>query len=182
MTESSLKAGSSTWWPLLGVGGVLLIVTWGGYALADVTEAAPMTIAPGVEIQLAEGWELSSSTEDPPGAVLVAGSGYLYVAVVESQQFGLELLSSYVEGPLGEGATSFAVSPPTELPPWGESVSAVRASYTGRWEGLWFPIEGEVTVVSYQGLSVLYDGWADQGQYDIVRNDIDAMMTAAAVP
>jgi hypothetical protein len=60
---------------------------------------------------------------------------------------------------------------------------AAVASYVGLFEGVATPIEGEVIgIISASGTAVVLDGWASQGTYGPVHDQVAAMAASVAIP
>jgi hypothetical protein len=179
------------WLPLLGLMGVIVFVTLGGFLFSggaatpvfagDVEVGTPVEVAQGVTIQPARGWEVTDQVDDPPGVVLAGGSGRLLAGVPGGTGSPEELLNFYVSGYLEPQASQLSVgdAEPVSLP----AGTAVLASYAGVFEGVAVPLEGEViAIVAPLGVGVVLDGWAQQGSYELVRDQVLAMAESVAVP
>ncbi len=76
--------------------------------------------------------------------------------------------------PLAVGPTT-----PSELRP---GQTAVRATYSGSFEGIAYPVEGEVTAVQGTDVTVIFDAWAGFGELDLARAEIERMIGGASIP
>jgi hypothetical protein len=170
---------------------VILFVTLGGFlfsgSAADSTFAGEVEVggatpvAAGVTIRPAGGWQVSETVEDPPGTLLGDGTGWLLAGVPEGTGRPKELLEFYVSTYLEPNSSQLSVG---SIEPFGAPAGeAVVASYVGVFEGVAVPIQGQViAIVAPSGTGVALDGWAAQGAYGSVRQEVEAMAASVVIP
>jgi hypothetical protein len=171
---------------------VLAFVVFGGFLFAGDPGAAgqeltdggepgePIPVAPGVTLFPPAGWTVQEQFQDPPGVRLIAGAGNLLALVRGGGGDPQALLDEYVTQILEPEASQLSVSEIQSVPlPSG--LPALRIAYLGVFEGVEAPLEGEVTVVVASGNSVAFDGWAPEGQYPAIREDVRTMVETAEV-
>jgi hypothetical protein len=189
--ETSSPPTERRWPPLIGLMAVIGFVTFGGFFFSGVPSGSslagevevgqPVDVAFGVTIQPAAGWEVTDEVGDPPGVILSGGNGLLLVGVPGGAGTPEELVDLYVSGYLEPQASQLSVG-------GAETVSlpagpAAVASYVGVFEGVDVPIEGEVFgIIGATGTAVVLDGWAPEGSYAIVRDQVAAMAGTVAIP
>jgi hypothetical protein len=184
----------SKWLPAIAVLAVILFVTFGGFLLAGDPSAAerritgsegtpgePVSVGP-VTVRLLPGWSVAQEIRDPPQLRLTNGAAQLYVAIppLPGAQEGHVL--AYVDEVLRPQASQLSVSPvqPIALP---NDIPAAMAAYVGQFNDVQTPLEGEVVAqISPAGTAVLFDGWAPEGQFVGVREDVRTMIGTAEVP
>jgi hypothetical protein len=167
---------------------VLLFVTLGGFlfvpsginAVGDSTDPdVPIEVSPGVFVTPLQGWEVGETVAGTPQHVLrlVKGNGILDVFSISFSGTATDLYLAYVNEILSVGATQlqFQEEPePIQLP---SGLLAARGGYSGTFEGVSAPIEGEVTgVLTAIGEGLAFDGWAQQGQYGFVADEVRQMV------
>jgi hypothetical protein len=169
----------------------MLFVTLGGFLFSgsasdstlagEVEVGGPVEVSGGVTIQPAAGWEQSETYADPPGILLGDGTGWLLVQVPEGTGTPQELLNFYVANTLEPGASSLSVG---NVEPYNAPAGeAITASYVGVFDGVAVPIEGQViAIVAPSGTGVALDGWAAQGLYAGVREQVEAMVETVVIP
>lgn len=179
------------WLPLIGLMAVILFVTFGGFLFGGVPEGsalggevevgAPVDVAGGVTIRPATGWEVAEQGTDPPGVLLGGGGGWLLAGVPEGTGTPEELVEFYVTTYLEPQASQLSVG--TAEPLSHPAGSALVASYFGAFEGVGVPLEGEViAIVAPSGVGVVLDGWAQQGTYGAVSDQVAAMAASLRIP
>jgi hypothetical protein len=184
----------SRWLSTVGALAVILFVAFGGYVLAGDTTAAgqeitgdqgepgaPVPVGP-VSVRPAPGWTIAEQIPEPPQLRLTRGAAQLFVVIPPLEASPDENLQSYVEEVLAPQARQLSVSPvrPVELPS-GQPASLL--SYVGTFDGVASPLEGEVVaLVSPSRTPVVFDGWAPEGQWVAVREDVRTMVGTAEVP
>jgi hypothetical protein len=163
---------------------VLLFVTLGGFLFGgvpsgstitgDVQVGQPIEVAGGVSIKPAAGWVVEDQSLDPPGVILTNGSGLLLAGLLGGTTSPDKVVEAYVSGYLQPQASQLSVG---TLEPYSVPAGpAVAASYVGVFEGVDVPIEGEVIgIISPSGTAVVLDGWAPEGAYPVVRDQVAAM-------
>lgn len=181
------------WLPLIGLMAVILFVTFGGFLFSGIPEGSalggevevgnPVEIAGRVTIRPAGGWEVASANEDPlpPGVQLTGGGGWLLAAVPVGTGTPEELVEFYVSTYLEPQASQLSVG--SAEPLTHSAGSALTASYVGAFEGVGVPLEGEViAIVAPSGVGVVLDGWAQQGTYGAVSDQVAAMAASVVIP
>ena len=151
------------------------------FAPDEVEVGNPVPVAGGVVISPAAGWEQSAPSDDPPGIVISNGTGWLLAGVPSGSGTARELLNFYVVTYLEPTASQLSLG--TVEPFATQTGEAVVASYVGVFEGVAVPIEGQViAIVGTSGIGVAIDGWAAQGSYGTVRNQVEAMAASVVIP
>ena len=179
------------WLPLIGLLAVIGFVTFGGFLFPSTDAGSllsgegvggnPVPVAGGVTIEPAEGWGVADSVEDPPGILLNGGSGWLLVGVPAGTGTLQELLQFYVSNYLEPEASQLQVGAPEGVAL--QQGTGLTAPYIGVFEGVATPIEGEViAVIGASGTGVILDGWAPQGTYGGVKDDVRAMAQSLVLP
>lgn len=179
------------WLPLLALLGVMAFVTLGGFLFSgspagtafagDVEVGSAVEVAHGVTIQPAAGWQIAEPVVSPQGVVLEGGNGRLLVGVPGGIGSPEELVAYYASNFLEPQASQLSVGEvePLSLP----AGPAAVARYVGLFEGVATPIEGEVIgIVSPSGTAVVLDGWASQGNYGPVHDQVVAMAASVVIP
>jgi hypothetical protein len=172
---------------------IILFVTFGGFLLAgkpglageEITGGGepgpPVTVVEGVTIHPAPGWSLTDRLTEPQGVRLISGTGNLLVLVSPVGGGPEGQLLAYIEQVLEPEATQLSVTPVQPITIPSGNVAAV-ASYVGAFQGASSPLEGEVVaVVGASGTAVVFDGWAQEGQFGAARDDVRAMVAGAEV-
>lgn len=179
--------------PLFGLLAVMAFVTVGGFFFSgspaqtalpgggDVGTGPAIEVSQGVTIEPADGWVVAGPVGDPPGVVLEGGNGRLLVGVPGGTGSPEELVSFYATNYLEPQASQLSVGDiePMSLP----AGTAAVAPYVGVFEGVQVPIEGEViAVISASGTAVAMDGWAPQGTYGAVHEQVLVMAGSLGIP
>jgi hypothetical protein len=171
---------------------VITFVTLGGFLFSgsgaetsfapdEVEVGNPIPVAGGVVIRPAAGWEQSQPSEDPPGIVISNGTGWLLAGVPSGSGTPQELLNFYVATYLEPSASQLSVGTVESFA--SQTGEAVMASYVGVFEGVAVPIEGQViAIVGGSGIGVAIDGWAAQGSYGAVRDQVASMAASVVIP
>ncbi len=184
------QAPPGRWLPLLGLIAVLLFVTLGGFLFsgdaAEVTGdveagATPIEVSGGVSIRPAAGWVEDERVIDPRGVILTSGNGLLLAGVLGGAGSPEEIVEHYVSGYLDPQASQLSTGTVERVSlPAGP---AVVSSYVGVFEGVDVPIEGEVIgILSPSGTAVVLDGWAPEGLYATVGDEVAAMAASVVAP
>ncbi|MDQ3492882.1 MAG: hypothetical protein M3452_06430 [Chloroflexota bacterium] len=162
---------------------MILIVGSGAVAAEAVAglPSRPVNVARDITIAPAGEWEFGGRTDDDRGILLSKGSVSLVVSVQDraaSPEAALEALfddwQSESDAPLAVGPVSAIDLRPGQ--------AAVRASYSGTFEGIGYPVEGEVTVIQGAQATVIFDAWAGFGDFVLSRAEIDQMTREASIP
>jgi hypothetical protein len=161
---------------------VLLFVTLGGFLFGgssgavagDVVLGSPVAVTENVSIQLAEGWTVAQALQNPPGIVVTGAGGNALIGVPPGSGAPDDLLEFYVNEILASEAQQLSVG---EAEPLGlASGSALAASYVGVFPDVGAPLEGQViAIVAPTGVGVVVDGWAPEGTYISIEDQVLAM-------
>lgn len=173
---------------------VLLFVSFGGFVVAGEPSAAtqevtggpeepgqPIQLAPGIGITVPAGWSVEQPGGQPPALRLSNGIGQMYVAVSPVSGEPLDQLEAYLDEVLRPQASQISTSTaqPIELP---SGNPAAYFAYVGTFEGVNVPLEGEVAaVVAPSGTALVVDGWAPEGQFVSVQDDVHSTVLSAEV-
>jgi hypothetical protein len=162
---------------------MLTIVGSGMVAAESVQDlpAGPVTIADGVVVVPAGGWEFAGRTEDERGVLLSNGGGSLFITVVTGSHAPNAVLDQVLaewQAVEGTQITTGEVEPSLLRP----GQAAAKVSYSGSFEGIAYPVEGEVTAVQGATTSVVFDAWAGEGDFPFIRPAVERMVTEATVP
>ena len=175
------------WLPPLAVFGLIVLLTFGGWAVASTLAkpAGPPVGFPGVvTVQPLSGWGDAGrlGTAAAPDQRLSRGGGNLdVVAVVPFGQTARALAQDYETTVLGTEHTQLSVSRFTPVT-LANGIPGLRFSYVAVTGGTSQSIEGEVTVVvSPSGNGIVFNGWAPEGLLSYVRGDIHTMVSRAQV-
>jgi len=185
------------WLPMVLVALVMSVTVLGGFVVAETLpapEVRPVALAGVVTIRPLPGWEVVRREEAtlplPSGGVvsgafaqLTRGNGALDVlalrgvggdALALAELYGAEVLASQLE--------RLAVSEPVERVTLRNGREAVRFAYIGSEPRSGGAIEGSVTVVlGPSGNGAVFDGWAFQGQLELIGEELIAMIEGAEV-
>ena len=185
------------WLPTLLVALVMSITVLGGFVVAG-TLPEPELQAVGlggiVTVHPLPGWEVvhrerislpspSGGTQPGEFAQLTRGSGALdLVALPGIGGDALELADLYASEVLSDQLERLSVSDRVQQVLLRNGLQAVRFGYIGSEPQSGSPIEGSVTVVvSPSGNGVVFDGWAFQGQLELILEELAAMIEGAEV-
>jgi hypothetical protein len=185
------------WIPTVIVALVMSFTVLGGFVVAGALpepNVRPITLGGVVTVNPFPGWEVVHrehvTVPVPPGgavsgefAQLTRGSGALdVVALPEVDGTALELSDLYAGEVLSRQLERLSVSERVEEILLRNGLQAVRFGYIGSEPESGSPIEGSVTVVvSPSGNGVVFDGWAFQGQLELIVEELVAMIDAADV-
>ena len=180
------KAG---WGGTLGVTGVLLVVTLGGFLFGggagagqlggEVTLVETVQVTGGVTMQIPEGWSIAQPLENPPGIILTGPGGNALVGVPGSGP-PLALIEFYVNEVLAPEANQLSVGDAQQIEL--ASGEAWAAPYVGVFPDVAAPLEGEVIgIATPGGTGVVVDGWAPEGTYVTIREQVVAMAGSVSV-
>lgn len=181
------------WLPTLGVLLVMVFVSLGGFFFVGEPREAigrpeplfddPIPVVQGLTIRPLRTWEVGEPIQiSIPGVTLNGvrlGGGAALLDVVAAPGAGdpASIWNVYAADVLAADAEQLRVS--SELEPFAtdQGIQGVRGSYLGVFPGVASPLEGEVTaVVMPDGLGVIADGWAPEGQLTAHLEDIRAMV------
>jgi hypothetical protein len=176
------SAGQPRGWLATFVVAVAMVGIAGlGFAASNLARSAParpIPVADGVTVTPLEGWEFAGRSGDGSEVLLTQGAGSLDVLVVRGGRIARvlsELVLDWTEG----GYVTFAPFERIEAQP---GRYGVRAAYSGTFDGIAYPLEGQITGIQGADVVVLFDGWAGVGEYGLVRPQIEQMIREATIP
>jgi hypothetical protein len=188
---------SRRWVPTGLVALVMSVTVLGGFVVAGtLPEPNAQAIALGgvVTIHSLPGWEVvhreqvtlpsaSGGILSGEFAQLTRGNGALdLLALPEAGGGALELANLYAGEVLSLQLERLSVSGRIEQILLRNGLEAVRFGYIGSEPQSGSPVEGSVTVaVSPSGNGVVFDGWAFQGQLELIAEELTAMIDRAEV-
>jgi hypothetical protein len=176
---------------------VLSVTVLGGFVVAEALpqpEVRPVTLGGVLTIRPLPGWEVvrreRATVPLPSGGVistefgqLTRGSGALDLLALPG--FGgtaLELADLYAGEVLTRQLERLSVSDQVERIMLPSGLEAIRFGYIGSEPQSGAAVEGSVTVVvAPSGNGVVFDGWAFQGQLELIFEELVAMIDRAEV-
>jgi hypothetical protein len=173
------------WIATLVVAAIMVAIVVGGFIAAGaVTENRSVLYnVNGVGVTPIPGWDFVGRGDDGRTILLTNGSGSLAITVY-GQPTGpivtepIDWLARKRDEWLATGtATATEIVDVTVGDRTGR-----RFSYAGTFEDLATPVEGQVSEIDGAKSVALFDGWADKGQFSVVKDDIDAMIESAVIP
>lgn len=179
--------GEARWVPTVVSLVVLLVVSFGGFLVAGETSAAtqeitgdqeepgqPIELGPGVTINVPPGWSAEPAQDQPPSIRLSNGIGQMYIAISPVAGDPVQQLQVYLDEVLRPQASQISTSPAQSID-LGTGNAASYFAYLGSFEGVNAPLEGEVAAaVAPSGTALIVDGWAPEGQFVSVLEDVRA--------
>ena len=176
----------------------MAFVSVGGYVFAgepqgisdpEPTLGDPITVTEGLTIRPAEGWEVGEPLAfDLPnqgvtlnGVRLIGGIAKLdAVAAPGAPADPVDVWNIYVQDFLLQDAEQLRTSQELEPFTTDSGVQGVRGYYVGVFTGVASPIEGEIAaIVTPEGIGVIADGWAPEGQLggsvDTIRSMVSTL-------
>lgn len=185
------------WLPTVLVALAMSVTVLGGFVVAETLptpEVGPITLGGVLTIRPLPGWEAinrqRATVPSPSGGVisgefaqLTRGSGALDVlALAGADMPALELADLYVVDVLGRQLERLSVSELVERLTLRNGLEALRFGYIGSEPHTGAAIEGSVTVtVAPSGNGAVFDGWAFQGQLELITEELAAMIEGAEV-
>jgi hypothetical protein len=183
------------WLPTLLVGATIVVTVLGGFVVAEALpspEVRPLTLADVVTVRPLPGWEVvrreDATVPTAGGAVtgefaqLTRGSGALDVLAIPGLGADpLALAELYADRVLGNQLERLSIS---EVRPvlLASGLRGVRFGYIGSEPSSGAAIEGTVTAaVAPSGDAAVFDGWAFQGQLELIAEELAAMIDRAEV-
>jgi hypothetical protein len=183
------------WLPTLLVAATIVVTVLGGFVVAEALpppEVGPIALADVLTVRPLPGWEVVRREEasiptaggDVTGefAQLTRGSGALdLLALPGLGADPLALAELYTDGVLGHQLERLSISAvrPVLL---ASGLRGVRFGYIGSEPSSGAAIEGNVTaVVASSGDGAVFDGWAFQGQLELIAEELAAMIDRAEV-
>jgi hypothetical protein len=185
------------WLPTGLVALVMSVTVLGGFVVAETLpqpDVRPVALGGVLTIHPLPGWEMVRREEvtvpSPSGreisaefAQLTRGSGALDLLALPG--FGgsaLELADLYADEVLASQLERLSVSDRVERIMLATGLEAVRFGYIGSEPQSGAAIEGSVTVVvAPSGSGAVFDGWAFQGQLELISEELVAMIDRAQV-
>ena len=185
------------WLPTGFVALVISVTVLGGFVVAETLpapEVRPVTLAGVLTARPLPGWEVvrreQATVPSPSGGVisgefaqLTRGSGALdLLALPGVDVAALELADLYAVEVLASQLERLSVSDRVERITLRNGLQAVRFGYIGSEPSSGAAIEGSVTVtVAPSGNGAVFDGWAFQGQLELIGEELVAMIDGAEV-
>jgi hypothetical protein len=185
------------WFPSVVVSLVMAVTVLGGFVVAETLptpDVGPVTLGGVLSISPLPGWEvvdrqeatvpsLSGDVISGEFAQLTRGSGALdLLAFPGVDGPPLELADLYAAEVLASQLERLSVSDLVERITLRNGLEAVRYGYIGSQPQTGAPIEGSVTVaVTSSGNGAVFDGWAFQGQLELIAEELVAMIENAEV-
>jgi hypothetical protein len=174
----------------------MIFTVFGGFVAAETLPAPEITrvsVGGVLTIRPIAGWELSrrdavpfpTASGDRPAefAQLTRGSGALdLLAIPDVGETSVDLAIAYRDGILAGQLERLSVSDELEPIVLGGGLEALQFHYIGSMPGTGAAIEGSVVVaVSASGNGVVFDGWAFQGQLELIAEELVTMIDGAKV-
>jgi hypothetical protein len=185
------------WLPTALVALVMSVTVLGGFVVGGTLPApdvARIELGGVINVRPLPGWELvrreQATIPSPSGAVisgefaqLTRGSGALdLLALPGVGGTALELADLYATGVLARQLERLSVSGLVQRITLRNGLEAVRFGYIGSQPQTGAAIEGSVTaVVAPSGNGAVFDGWAFQGQLQLISGELAAMIESAEV-
>jgi hypothetical protein len=185
------------WFPTVLIALVMSVTVLGGFVVAGtlpVPEVRPVALAGVLTVHPLPGWEVvrreHATIPLPSGGVLsgefgqlTRGSGALDLLALPGVGVpALELADLYVSQVLASQLERLSVSDLVERITLRNGLEAVRFGYIGSQPQTGAALEGSVTaVVSPSGNGAVFDGWAFQGQLELIGEELRAMIEGAQV-
>jgi len=165
----------------LAVLAIMLGIVGGSFvaqeAVADVPNQ-PVNVGQGVSLVPPPDWEFVGRADDQDTILLSRGNGSLAVSVMQGTDERAALTTLLDEwaasGTVSTGEIRDAAGAHGALP-------AARFTYSGTFQELASAVEGEVTGVRGTSVVVLFDGWADVGEFAGVADDINAIIAGTTI-
>jgi hypothetical protein len=162
----------------------------GGYPISEavgpqgpVIEGGRIEVG-GFAIMPPEGWQVVEQFEEliagtpSPGVHLGRGQGAALIVAFPNQPDPEALLQRYVGEILAPQAVDAQVSDVFQVQ--GNLGQGVQQAYIGQFQGVEFPLEGDVTVFAGgSGTGLVFDGWSGEGQYGQIQDDVHQMAATA---
>jgi hypothetical protein len=172
------------WIATLVVGVLMTGILVVGFVGADAIPAQPpraVAINRAATIMPADGWDFAGRSDDGGTILLTNGSGSL--AVDASIQFAIELCRGC--DPLNRKRSEWLETGTVVVSPIRDVVignrAAQRFDYSGTFSDVPTPVEGTVTYMRGDTAYAVFDGWAGLGDYSVVSDDVDQMISTAII-
>jgi hypothetical protein len=153
-------------------------------AAADPANGArpPVVIVGTVSITPLEGWEAADRFDDPAGVRMTKGTASLDALGFSFEGSPEELFRAYVADVLTPQASQIQAAEELEIVHLDVGFTAVRGFYFGVFGERNASIEGELTtLLAPEGTGIVFDGWAETGSYQWVRDEVNSMVQALEV-
>ncbi len=147
-------------------------------AVADIPNQ-PVQISHGVTLTPPPDWEFQGRADDQDTILLSRGNGSLAVGVAEGTDYRAAL-SALRDGWIASGTVS--AGDIRDAPGVHGAQPAAQFTYSGTFEGVASAVEGEVVAVAGSSVVVVFDGWADIGEFGGVADDIAAIIAGTTIP
>ena len=184
------------WVPVWGVLGVIVVTVLGGFVTAaalPAVEAAPVTVGGSVTVRPLPGWSVvqtdradvpapSGGTVEVAFAQLSRGNGALDVVAIPDLGLPTDQAAAfYLDAVLRTQLERPSVSALHDLV-LASGLAAVRFGYIGTEPSSGDAIEGSVTVTEGRsGVAAFFDGWASEGQLELIEDELETMIGEAEV-
>jgi hypothetical protein len=169
---------------------VMAAIIIGGYPISEavgpegpVIEGSQVQVG-GFTITPPQGWQVVEQFEEltpgtaAPGVQLGRGQAAALIVAFPNQPDPAALLRRYVEEVLAPQAVDAQVSDVSQVQ--GSLGQGVQQAYIGLFQGVEFPLEGDVTVFAGgSGTGLVVDGWSGEGQYSQFQDDVHQMAATA---
>ena len=185
------------WLPTGLVALVMCVTVLGGFVVAEALpepEIRPVTLGDILMVHPLPGWEVAHrervTVPSPTGgalsgefAQLTRGSGALdLLALPGVGMEALELADLYAGEVLSRQLERLSVSDRVQRVVTRNGLEGVRFGYIGSEPRSGSAVEGSVTVVvTPAGNGAVFDGWAFQGQLELIAEELAAMIDRAEV-
>ena len=185
------------WLPTVLLTLVMSVTVLGGFVVAGTLpapEAQPVALANVLRLHPLPGWEVArrerATVPLPRGGVIrgefaqiTRGSGALdLLALPGVGGDALELADLYATAVLTSQLERLSVSGQVERITLPTGMAAVRFGYIGSQPQTGAALEGSVTVVvAPSGNGTVFDGWAPQGQLELISEELVAMIARTEV-
>ena len=185
------------WLPTGLVSLVMSVTVLGGFVVAETLpapEVRSVALAGVLTLRPLPGWEVvrrqQATVPLPSGgdisgefAQLTRGSGALDLLALPGVGGGaLELANLYAGEVLTSQLERLSVADRVERITLPTGLEAVRFGYIGSQPQTGAALEGSVTaVVAPSGNAAVFDGWASQGQLELISEELDVMIERADV-
>lgn len=187
----------SGWRSTLTVAGVMAAVVFGSLFLnaivpvsarpgpggqpgpTPVTSGRGVQLGGGVIIYPPAGW----TAESLGSGQLRLSQGAVVVDVRLNATFqgdAATLVDSFVREVMQPQASQFS-STPVQVVPVAAGAPGARATYSGNFEGISYPLEGQLTGVILRGRPLLFDAYAPQGQLAPALSEIGTLIETVEV-
>jgi len=174
------------WIPTLVVGLLMVGIVGSGFLAENaVADVPPVPVGlRGTEVTPSVGWDFAGRSDDQSTFLLTNGTGSLSVEV---QMAGgpVLLCATCQRDPLDRTRDEWlATGTVTASQPEAFSIgghTGRRFTYSGTFEDVPTPVEGTVTYIAGISHYALFDGWAGEGQYSLVSDDIDGMVGSSVI-